>query len=300
VATDFRGVFSAMATPFDASGEIDEATLRTSVDRAVEAGVDGLAPCGSTGEFTSMSDDERKRVVELTIAAADGRIPVLVQTGALTTKSAVDHSRHAAESGAAGVFAIPPFYEALELDDIRGYYEAIAAVVDLPVGIYNLPQGSGVDLDPDWVGDLAREVEPISFIKDSTGNFGQIARLAADHGDFLTVFNGDDTLLLPSLLAGADGSLIGALNLVPAECAALYDAHAAGNLEGAQETYRRILPVLRFLVSGPYYSAAVKAGLDALGLSAGSPRPPVLPLGGERLATLQGILSEISPATATA
>ena len=300
MATDFRGVFSAMATPFDASGEIDEAALRASVDRAVEAGVDGLAPCGSTGEFTAMSDDERKRVVELTIAAADGRIPVLVQTGALTTKLAVEHSRHAAEAGAAGVFAITPFYEPLELDDIRGYYEAIAGSVDVPVGIYNLPGGSGIDLDPDWVGNLAREVEGISFIKDSTGNFGQIARLVADHGDVLTVLNGDDTLLLPALLAGAPGSLIGALNLVPAECAAVYDAHAAGNLEQAQETYRRILPVLRFLVSGPYYSAAVKAGLDALGLSAGAPRLPVLPLGGERLEALQGILSEISPATAAA
>jgi 4-hydroxy-tetrahydrodipicolinate synthase len=300
VATDFRGVFSAMATPFGADGEIDEAKLRASVDRAVEAGVDGLAPCGSTGEFTAMSDDERKRVVELTVAAAHGRIPVLAQTGALTTKLAVEHSRHAAEAGAAGVFAIPPFYDPLELDDIRGYYEAIADAVDVPVGIYNLPGGSGVDLDPDWVGNLAREVEPISFIKDSTGSFPQIARLAADHGDVLSVLNGDDALLLPSLIAGAHGSLIGALNLVPAECATVYDAYLAGNLEEAEETYLRILPVLRFLVAGHYYSAGVKASLDILGFPAGNPRLPVLPLGGERLEALKGILGAISPAGAAA
>jgi 4-hydroxy-tetrahydrodipicolinate synthase len=293
VPTDFRGVYSAMATPFGNDGEIDEAPLRASVSRAVEAGVDGLAPCGSTGEFTAMSDEERMRVVEIVVAEAAGRIPVLVQTGALTTATAVKLSKHASDAGAAGVFAIIPFYEPLALDEIRGYYEAIAEAVEVPVGIYNLPAGSGVDLDPDWVGELAQQNERISFIKDSTGNFGQIARLARDHGETLTVFNGDDTLLLPALSAGAQGSLIGALNLVPAECAQVYDAYVDGRYDDAEATYRRILPVLKFLVSGAYYSALVKGGLELIGTSAGTPRLPVLPLRGEGLEEMRGILGQV-------
>ena len=295
--TDFHGVYSAMATPFGADGAIDEAELRASVDRAVEAGVDGLAPCGSTGEFTAMSDEERRRVVEIVVEEAAGRIPVVVQTGALTTKDAVALSRHAAETGAAGVFAIVPFYEPLELDDVRGFYEALAEAVEVPVGIYNLPGGSGVDLDPDWVGALAREDERIAFIKDSTGNFAQISRLVVDHGDAITVFNGDDTLLLPALTAGAPASLLGTLNLLPAECAAVYDAYVEGRYEEAEAIYRRILPVSQFLVAGHYYSAGVKAGLDLLGHSAGEPRLPVLPLGGERREKLRGLLEAVGAPT---
>jgi 4-hydroxy-tetrahydrodipicolinate synthase len=297
VPTDFHGVYSAMATPFGPDGAIDEAELRASVNRAVEAGVDGLAPCGSTGEFTAMSDEERRRVVEVVVEEAAGRVPVVVQTGALTTKTAVELSLHAAETGAAGVFAIVPFYEPLELDDVRGFYEALAEAVDVPVGIYNLPAGSGVDLDPDWVGELAREDERISFIKDSTGSFAQISRLVSDHGDAVTVFNGDDTLLLPALTAGAPASLLGTLNLLPAECAAVYDAYAEGRYEEAEATYRRILPVSQFLVAGHYYSAGVKAGLDLLGHSAGEPRLPVLPLRGERREKLRGLLEAVGAPT---
>jgi len=297
VPTDFHGVYSAMATPFGADGAIDEPVLRASVNRAIEAGVHGLAPCGSTGEFTLMSSDERKRLVEVVVEETAGRVPVVVHTGALTTKDAVDLSRHAAETGAAGVFAVIPFYEPLGLDDVRGFYEALAEAVDVPVGIYNLPVASGVDLDSDWVGALAREDDRIAFIKDTTGSFDRVSRLVVDHGDVITVFNGDDTLLLPAFTAGAPACLLGTLNLLPAECAGVYDAHAEGRYEEAEELYRRILPVSLFLTEGHYYSAGVKAGLDLIGHSAGDPRLPILPLGDERRAKLRDLLDAVGAPT---
>jgi 4-hydroxy-tetrahydrodipicolinate synthase len=299
VPTDFHGVFSAMATPFDAAGALDEVELRAGVNRAIEAGVHGLAPCGSTGEFTLLSADERKRLVEVVCEEAAGRIPTVVHTGALTTAEAVALSRHAAEAGAAGVFAVIPFYEPLELDDVRGFYEALAEAVDVPVGIYNLPVASGVDLDSDWVGALAREDDRIAFIKDTTGSFDRVSRLVVDHGDVITVFNGDDTLLLPAFVAGAPACLLGTLNVLPAECAGVYDAYAAGRYEEAEALYRRILPVSLFLTAGHYYSAGVKAGLDLIGHSAGDPRLPILPLGDERRAQLRGLLDAVgAPAAA--
>ena len=292
--TDFHGVYSAMATPFGADGAIDEVELRASVNRAIEAGVHGLAPCGSTGEFTALRLDERKRLVEVLIEEAAGRIPTIVHTGALTTEDAVELSRHAAETGAAGVFAVAPFYEPLELADIRGYYEAIAEAVDVPVGIYNLPVATGVDLDSDWVGTLAREDDRIAFIKDTTGSFDRVSRLVVDHGDAITVFNGDDTLLLPAFTAGAPACLLGTLNVLPAECAGVYDAYADGRYEDAEALYRRILPVSLFLTEGHYYSAGVKAGLDLIGHSAGDPRLPILPLGDERRANLRRLLDAVA------
>lgn len=291
--TDFKGVFSAIVTPFDANGEIDEVGLRAIVAEAIEGGVAGFAPTGSTGEFTSLSEAERKRVVEIIVEEAAGRVPVVPQTGALTTAEAVSHSKHAAEIGAAGVFAIVPFYEPLELDDIRGYYEAIAAAVDVPVGIYNLPLASGVNLDPDWVGQLAEEVEPISFIKDSTGDLTQLGRLVKDHPERLTVFNGADTMLLAALDLGADAAIIGAPNIVPAEVGSIYAAWRDGRHEDALAETDRIYPLLQFLLSGAYYPAIVKAALALLGKPGGEPRLPVLPIRGDRLEALRRTLERV-------
>ena len=290
---DFKGVFSAIVTPFDQRGEIDEPALRTIVSAAIEAGVDGFAPTGSTGEFTSLTTAERKRVVEIVVDEAAGRVPVVPQTGALTTAEAVEHSRHAADVGAAAVFAIAPFYEPLELDDLRGYYEAIAAAVEVPVGIYNLPQATGVNLDPDWVGALAREVESIGFIKDSTGDFTQLGRLVKDHGDQLTVFNGADTMLLAAYGLGADAAIIGAPNIVPAACAAVYDAWSEGRHDDAAEQLDRIYPLLQNLLSGAYYPAVVKSALELIGKSAGEPRLPVRPLAGEQREELRAVLDRV-------
>lgn len=290
---EFKGVFSAIVTPFDAAGEVDEAGLRTIVAGAIEAGVDGFAPTGSTGEFTSLTAPERKRVLEVILEEAGGRVPVVPQIGALTTAAAVDLARHAAATGADGVFAIAPFYEPLELGDLRGYYEAIAAAVEVPVGIYNLPQATGVNLEPDWVGALAREVEPVSFIKDSTGDFNQLGRLAKDHGEVLTVFNGADTMLLAALDLGAEASIIGAPNIVPGDCAAVYDAWSAGRHGEAAERLDRIYPLLQLLLAGAYYPAIVKTALELLGEPGGAPRLPVRTLAGAQREELREVLDRV-------
>jgi 4-hydroxy-tetrahydrodipicolinate synthase len=300
MSNELRGVFSAMVTPTRVDGSVDEAELRNVVDRAIEQGVDGLVPCGSTGEFTSLTNAERRLVVETVIDQAAGRAAVVPHTGALTTVEAVGLSRHASDAGATGVLVIAPFYEPLELDEIRGFYEAVSDAVEVPVGVYNLPPATGINLEPAWVAQLASEVERVSFIKDSTGDFTQLGRLVADHGDQLTIFNGADPLLLHAFDLGVDGAIIGAPNLFGAECAAVYDLWAEGRHEEARATLQRIYPVLQFLVSGGYYAALVKGGLELLDLPAGAPRLPILPLRGERLEQLRGILATIGSQVAAA
>lgn len=290
---EFKGVFSAIVTPFDASAGLDEAGLRAIVSEAIEAGVDGFAPTGSTGEFTSLTTAERKRVVEIVVDEAAGRAPVVPQIGALTTTDAVDIAKHAAAAGADGIFAIAPFYEPLELDALRGYYEAIAAVAAIPVGIYNLPQATGVNLQPDWVGALARDVEPISFVKESTGDFTQLGRLVKDHGDELTVFNGADTMLLAAFDLGAEAAIVGAPNIVPEACAAIYDAWSEGRHDEAADRLDGIYPLLQLLLSGAYYPAIVKTALKLIGKPGGVPRPPVRLLDGARREELRSVLDQI-------
>jgi 4-hydroxy-tetrahydrodipicolinate synthase len=298
MSTDFKGVFTALTTPFAEDGSIDEPRLRDNVSLAIERGIDGFAPCGSTGEFTSLSAEERRRVTETVVEAAAGRVPVVPHTGALTTAEAVSLSRHAADCGCAGVFAVVPFYEPIELDDAQTYYEALCGAVEIPVGVYNLPQASGLNFDPGWVAELAAELEPLSFIKESTGDFTQLGRLVRDHGDALTVFNGADTMLLAALELGAPAAIIGAPNIVPGECAAVYDAFASGNHSEATAALEAIYPLLQFLLSGGYYAALVKAGLEIVGRPAGYPRAPILPLGGERRAALKGLLAGITSSAA--
>lgn len=299
MSAELKGVLSAMTTPFAPDGSLDEAGLRAVVDRHVDAGIDGLVPCGSTGEFTSLTHDERKRVVEIVVEQAAGRVAVVPQTGALTTREAVELSRHASATGADAVLVIAPFYEPLDLDDIAGFYEDVSDAVDVPVGVYNLPPATGVNLEPAWLATLAGDVERVEFVKDSTGDFTQVGRLVHDHGDQIKTFVGADTLLLPSFELGAAGVIIGAPNLVPSECADVYRAFTEGRLDDARETYRRIYPVLQFLLAGGFYAALVKGGLELVGASAGEPRKPVLALHGERLEELRSILHAIgSPAAA--
>jgi 4-hydroxy-tetrahydrodipicolinate synthase len=300
MSTNFAGVFAAMTTPFAADGSLDLDGLRQLVDRLIDNGVDGLTPNGSTGEFTSLTHEERKQVVEVVVEQAADRVPVIPHTGALTTAEAVELSCHANDVGASGVLAIAPFYEPIALDEIRGYYQAISDDVSIPVGIYNLPPATGVNLEPAFVAQLAREIENVSFIKDSTGDLTQLARLVHEHGDVVTVFNGADTLLLAAFGAGVPAAIIGAPNLIPAQTTAVYDAYADGRDDDARAQLREIYDVLQFLLSGGYYAALVKGGLELLGQSAGAPRLPILPLRGEMLEELETILAQLARAKAAA
>ena len=293
MSAELQGVLSAMTTPFAPDGSLDEAGLRAVVDRHIDAGIDGLVPCGSTGEFTSLTHDERKRVVEIVVDQAAGRAAVVPQTGALTTAEAVELSRHASDTGADGVLVIAPFYEPLELDEIAGFYQAVSDAVEVPVGVYNLPPATGINLEPRWVAELADEIEHVEFVKDSTGDYTQVGRLVNDHGDQIKTFVGADTLLLPAFELGAAGVIIGAPNIVPVECAKVYEAFREGRLDDARDTYRGIYPVLQFLLAGGFYAALVKGGLELIGSPVGEPRLPVLPLRGERLEELRSILAAV-------
>jgi 4-hydroxy-tetrahydrodipicolinate synthase len=277
MTVQLRGVLTALATPFAADGSVDEARLRALVDRSIEGGVHGVVACGSTGEFTSLSSDERRLVVETVVDQTARRVPVIAQTGATYTAEAIRLSRHAQAVGADVIMPVAPYYEALSVEETLTYLRAVAGSVDIPVMVYNLPMATGVDLHPDTVGALAREVENIRYIKNTTVDMAQSAVLIHKYGDVLSTFVGWDSLLLSALAEGAAGVMAGTANVVPSELVAVYDAVHAGDLEGARKTWAQIYPLIEAIMAQPFI-AAVKAGLAAVGFPVGDPRPPVAPL----------------------
>ena len=234
-AQHLGGILPALVTPFTADGaSIDEPALRALVSRLVAAGVGGLVPCGSTGEFTALSVEERKRVTELVAQAAAGAVPVVPQTGALTTKEAIELSKHAEGAGASAVMVVPPFYEPPGWAELVTHYEAVARAIGIPIMIYNIPSASGVRMSAEQVAELT-SIPGVDYLKDTSGDAVLLAQLVHEYGDRVGIFNGLDTLTFCALAEGARGSVWGAANFIPELTVELY----------------RVLAVDKDLDSGP-------------------------------------------------
>ena len=298
MTVQLRGVLTALATPFTADGSVDEARLRALVDRSIDGGLHGVVACGSTGEFSALSSDERRLVVETVVDQTARRVPVIAQTGATSTAEAIRLSRHAQSAGVDVVMPVAPYYEPLSIEETLTYLRAVAGSVDIPVMLYNLPMATGVDLHPDTVGALAREVENIRYIKNTTVDMAQSAQLIHNHGDVIATFVGWDTLLLSALAEGAAGVMAGTANVVPAELVAVYDALSTGNLEQAREAWARVYPLLDAIMAQPFIPA-VKAGLEAVGFPVGSPREPVAKLDATAAARIAELASGLRPVPAS-
>jgi 4-hydroxy-tetrahydrodipicolinate synthase len=288
--TDFRGVFSALATPFDADGRVDVSALRHAVGHQLDQGIAGIVPCGSTGEFASLSGDERRLVVKEVLAEVDGRVPVIAQTGALTTAEAIALSRHAADSGAAAVLCVPPFYTPLTREELLDYYVDIVAAVAVPVGFYNIPSSSKVVLSAGEIVGLARRAG-LTFVKDSGADVETLTELLQDHADSVTTLNGWDSLSLYAFLIGGRASVWGAATFMPTLCVRLLETAESGRLEEAGALWARIRPLIDFCGSEGYI-AAVKVAAGRLGVPMGEPRRPLAPLSAEASTRLAELLSE--------
>jgi 4-hydroxy-tetrahydrodipicolinate synthase len=286
------GVLTALLTPFSPDGGIDEPTLRAVVDRSVDGGVAGVVACGSTGEFAAMTGDERRRVVEVVVDQAAGRVPVVAQTGGLTAAEAIAHSRHAERAGASVLMLVTPFYEALTMDETLRYLRTVAGAVDIPVMLYNLPAATGVFLDADTVGRLAREVGNIRYVKDTSADMSQVGRLIRYHGDVVSTIVGWDALVLAALADGAAGVMCGAANVVPTELVSVAEAVAANDLGRARAGWERIYPLIDTLLSTAFIPG-VKAATSARGLAVGDPREPLAPLTGEALARVRALVAAL-------
>jgi 4-hydroxy-tetrahydrodipicolinate synthase len=287
-----RGVLTALSTPFHDDETLDVVTLKRIVDRSIDGGVDGVVAAGSTGEVGALSSEERLLLIDTVIEHADGRVPVIAQTGATSTAEAIRLSKAAQASGADVLMLVTPYYEPLSLEETVAYIKDVAEAVELPIMLYNIPAVTGVNLDPATVRSLAEEVDTIRYIKDSSANWEQALQLIHHHGDVIGTFIGWDAYIYSALAEGAAGVMAGAANVVPEEIVAVHRRIAEGDLTGARELWNGVYPVIDALLSVPFIQS-VKAGLAYQGIDAGVPRRPMAPLGAGDLARLHTTLSTL-------
>jgi len=283
----FRGVYTVMITPLDEHGAVDLKALATFTDWQVRQGIHGLIPLGSTGEFLSLSEEERDGVARTVIETVAGRVPVLIGAGAEDTRECVRLSREAEAMGADGVMIIPPFYSTPTDDELVHHYRTIASAISIPIMVYNNPATANVDLKPELVGRIA-EIDGCDYIKESTLEVTRVRDIIRLAGDNMTVFGG--ILGFESFVMGAQGWVAVASNIAPGPMARLFELVAdEKKIDEARALYLRWLPIIQ-AVGGQAYVAGSKSLLRHMGFGAGAPRPPRLPLPAEQDAAMKKLV----------
>ncbi|MEX4004435.1 dihydrodipicolinate synthase family protein [Paraburkholderia sp. EG285A] len=276
-----EGVFSAIVTPFTEDGEsVNKEELRRLVEAGIRSGLDGFVPAGGTGEFATLSVDERKEVVETVCKQAAGRAKVIAQVGSTSTREAVALARHAESAGADAIMLATPYYESITFDQVRSYYRAVGDATSLPICIYNFPPAMGVKYSVDMVKTLAEDVPTVKLMKDSSGDFHLLNDLISAQ-EKVSIFCGEDILSGPAFLRGA-GVIVGSTNFCAPAMAKLHKAARAADYQSFVKIWDGIVPLILAVIGG-HYNGGVKAVCRELGFAVGPIRAPYGDLSGERL-----------------
>lgn len=291
----FSGVVCPLVTPLveDAS-RVDEGALRRVIDAQIADGVGGLIACGTTGEFFSLTSDERQHVAEVTLDQTAGRVPVMVQTGSTSTDEVVRLSKHASDQGAAGLLLPPPFYGSYTDEELEAFFSAVAEASHLPICIYNIPSATGVGMSVEFLIGLAERVPAVSYIKDSSGDLAQQTLFLQDHAKQLTLLCGEELLVAPGLLLGMTGAVIGSANLISKGLVQLMEAGANRDFDEVARLNEALTPLMRFIVDHPYV-ATVKHAMELAGMSVGPVRRPLKPLASPARDELAQLLKSLDP-----
>ena len=287
----FRGCGTALVTPFRRDFSLDEAALRFLVKRQLKARVDFLVPCGTTGESPSLTHAEKRRVVELTLEEASGRVPVVAGAGGYNTAEVIESAREYEALGANGILSVTPYYNKPSQEGLYQHFKAIAASVSIPVILYNVPGRTGVNLEPATVARLA-QIDNIIGIKEASGNISQMSAMLQSVPREFAVLSGDDAITLPLAALGGVGVISVVSNEIPAEMTSLVRHTIDGNLARARELHREYLPLMEinFVESNP---GPVKAAMAMMGLLEPVWRLPLVSPSAQNLAKIRGVLDSL-------
>lgn len=286
----FEGIHTALITPFRA-GQVDEEALRAHVERQIEAGVDGVIPCGSTGESATLSHLEHRRVVEIVVEAVKGRVAVMAGTGSNSTREAIELTRHAKEAGADGALLLSPYYNKPTQEGIYAHYAAIAEATRFPLVLYNIPGRTASNIAPEIIGRLAR-LEHVVGVKEASGSLDQMAHVIAKCPADFAVLSGDDSLTLPLLAIGGKGVISTTSNVAPRQMGELVRRFQKGDLAGAQAIHYALLPLFDalFCETNPI---PVKAAAGVLGWCDPEIRLPLTRITDANLERLKVVLKDL-------
>ena len=252
MSAPFQGSFVALVTPFR-NGKLDEAKVRELVELHASHGTDGIVPCGTTGESPTLSHDEHKRVVEVVIEAARGRLKVVAGTGSNSTAEAIDLTRHAERAGAAGALVVNPYYNKPTQDGLYRHFRAVAETVAIPILVYNIQSRTAVNVETATLERLVRDVKNVAGVKEASGSLDQMSQVIAACGPDFSVLSGDDNLTLPLLAIGGHGVVSVIANILPRETAEMVHAALEGDWKRARDLHYRLFPLARaaFLETNP-------------------------------------------------
>ncbi len=285
----FKGSIVAIVTPFK-NGEIDEETLRGLVEFQIENGTDGIVPCGTTGEASTLDYDEHDRVIEIVVQQAKKRVPVIAGTGSNSTKEAIEITEHAKRVGADGALLVTPYYNKPTQEGLYRHYKTVAEAVALPQVLYNVPGRTGVNMLPETVARLA-DVPNIVGIKEASGSLQQVSEILSLCGDRIEVLSGDDFVTFPIMACGGGGVISVTANIMPKEVAGLVDAFNAGDLEEARRLHLKLLRISNamFIETNP---TPVKTALGLMGKCDDEVRLPLAPMSEANTAKLAAVMRE--------
>ncbi len=258
----FKGAIVAIVTPFK-DGRVDEAALRDLIEFQIANGTDGIVPCGTTGESSTLSHEEHDRVIEITIDAVKKRVPVIAGTGSNSTAEAIRLTKHAYDAGADGALMVCPYYNRPTQEGLYQHYKLVAEQVPIPIIVYNIPGRTGVNLTPETLARLAK-IKNIVGVKEASGLIKQMSDVARICGKDFTLLSGDDGFTLPLMAVGGHGVISVVSNIAPADMAGLTDAFFAGDLSKARELHHKMSPLIDmlFIETNP---VPVKAALSMMG-----------------------------------
>jgi len=297
MSTKFRGLGVALVTPFKTDGALDEAALERFIDFQIDEGTNFLVPCGTTGENPALTQEEHRRVVEIAVRRASGRVPVLAGAGSNSTDKAIELARIAIDLGADGVLTITPYYNKPTPDGLRRHFGLQAEAIEkahggFPMIMYNVPGRTGINMTAATTLQIAREVPNVVGVKEASANMEQILTILRDRDDGFLVLSGDDAWTLPMMSCGADGLISVAGNEIPRLMSAMVAAALSGDWDGAREIHNRVLPLMagNFIESNPI---PVKTAMKMMGiLDNDTVRSPLAPIADANRKKLQQILAE--------
>ncbi len=285
----FKGSIVAIVTPFN-NGAVDEKTLRELVDFQIENGTDAIVACGTTGESSTLDNEEHLNVIKIVFDQAKGRVPVIAGTGSNSTAEAIHLTREAKAIGVAGVLLVTPYYNKPTQEGLYRHYTAIADAVEIPQILYNVPGRTGVNLLPETVARLASH-KNIVAIKEATGSLQQASEVMALCGEQIDVFSGDDFITFPMMACGAKGVISVTANIMPKAIGDLTDAFYAGDLDKARKLHLDTLKISNamFIESNP---VPVKTALALMDKCSDEVRLPLAPMSEANKAKLEAIMKE--------
>ncbi len=287
----FQGSIVALVTPFR-NGAVDEAKLRDLVDFQATNGTDGIVPCGTTGESPTLNHDEHKRVVEIVVEAARGRLPIIAGTGSNSTVEAIDLTRHAKRAGATAALVVNPYYNKPTQEGLYRHFRAIAESVDLPIILYNIAGRTALNVETDTLVRLVKDCPGIVGVKEASGSLDQMTQVILACGPDFSVLSGDDNLTLPLMAVGGRGVISVIANLVPKETAELTHAALSGDWKLARDLHHRLYPLSRaaFLETNPI---PIKEAMAMLGMLEPEFRLPMCRMGDANREKLRGVLRQL-------